>query len=236
MSDTCADHYRLDASALRALPRRQRAGLINGLSGYKPAHLVGTTDEHGRTNLALFTSVTHIGAAPPLIGMIVRPRADGTERHTLDNILTTGVWTMNAVTRDMVAQAHQTAAKYPRDISEFDAVNLSIDQAPGPEGRTGHRAPFVAASPVQMGLTLAQHTEISLNGTHFLIGEVREVFVAPPGLREDGSLDLAALQIATVVGLDSWHVPGAGVRYPDPVPTTRVGSPAPASTTAVMPD
>lgn len=205
----------LDSPAIEALPRRYRAGLINGISGYKPAHLVGTIGGDGQTNLALFTSVTHIGAAPPLLGMIARPKADSAERHTLVNILETEVWTLNAVTADMIPKAHQTSAKYPREISEFDAVGLAIADTPGPVGAAGHAAPFVAKSPVQIGLRLCQHTEIPINGTHLLIGEVMSLYVDPVGLRDDGTVDLATLGVASVVGLDAWHVPGPGRRYPD---------------------
>ena len=197
----------LDQAAIEALPRRFRANLFNCLSGYKPAHLIGTRSLAGQDNLALFSSVTHFGAAPALIGMVVRPNPPGVERHTLENILETGIWTMNAVASGMEAAAHQTSAKYPRATSEFDAVGLNRREV------AGFDAPFVAESPVQMGLKLAQHTEIPLNGTHLLIGEVVHVHVAQKGLREDGTLDLAALNVTTLCGLDSWHCPPSGVRF-----------------------
>ena len=70
------------AQELEALPTRFRGNLINGIAGFKPALLVGTADAQGQTNLALFSSVFHIGASPPLLGLIVRPCPEGTERHT----------------------------------------------------------------------------------------------------------------------------------------------------------
>lgn len=197
----------LDRNAIDALPRRYRAKLFNCLSGYKPAHLVGTRSRAGADNLALFSSVTHFGASPALIGMVARPNPEGIERHTLENILETGIWTMNAVPQSMMAEAHQTSAKYPRERSEFDAVGLSRREIPT------FGAPFVAESPVQVGLHLAQHTEIALNGTHLLIGEVVHVHVAEAALREDGSLDLAWLEVTALCGLDSWHCPPAGQRF-----------------------
>ena len=77
---------KLDAAALEALPSRYRANLINGITGYKPALLVGTASAEGASNLAVFSNVFHVGASPPVLGLIVRPRPEGTERHTLDNI------------------------------------------------------------------------------------------------------------------------------------------------------
>ena len=65
---------------------------INSLSGYKSANLVGTADHQGRHNLAIVSSVVHLGAQPPLVGMIMRP--DVVERHTLANIRETGWYTL----------------------------------------------------------------------------------------------------------------------------------------------
>ena len=102
---------KLDAAALEALPSRYRANLINGITGYKPALLVGTASAEGASNLAVFSNVFHVGASPPVLGLIVRPRPEGTERHTLDNILSNGAFTLNHITDRLLPQAHQTSAR-----------------------------------------------------------------------------------------------------------------------------
>ena len=79
---------------LRALERRSRTRLVNALSGLRPIHLVGTVDSEGRTNLAPFNSATHIGADPPLIGLVFRPLT--VERHTYENIRDTRCWTRSS--------------------------------------------------------------------------------------------------------------------------------------------
>lgn len=66
------------------LPSRYRANLINKVSGFKPANLIGTKSKSGQTNLAVFNSVVHIGANPPYLGFILRPTT--VERHTYENI------------------------------------------------------------------------------------------------------------------------------------------------------
>ena len=55
------------------LERFYRANLINSITGYKQANLIGTYSPGGIANLALFTSAVHIGANPPLIGLVQRP-------------------------------------------------------------------------------------------------------------------------------------------------------------------
>ena len=68
---------------IMAMEQRKRAHLINSAGGFKSVCLIGTSDNLGNTNLAIFSSVVHIGATPPLISFIMRP--DSVERHTLES-------------------------------------------------------------------------------------------------------------------------------------------------------
>jgi hypothetical protein len=51
---------------INALEQRKRATFINTLAGVKQVALVGSQNQHQQTNLAIFNSVVHIGANPPL--------------------------------------------------------------------------------------------------------------------------------------------------------------------------
>ncbi|MDX5428495.1 MAG: flavin oxidoreductase, partial [Bacteroidota bacterium] len=66
---------------LEVMEKRYRAALINSITGFKPLNLCGTMDEKGNTNVAIFSSVIHLGSDPALIGMINRPNT--VPRHTL---------------------------------------------------------------------------------------------------------------------------------------------------------
>ena len=61
-----------------------RINLINSCSGFKSANLIGTIDENGLTNVAVFSSVIHMGSNPPLLGFILRPTT--VARNTYDNL------------------------------------------------------------------------------------------------------------------------------------------------------
>lgn len=87
-----------------ALDTRTRAHFINSLSGFKSANLIGTQDDQGQTNLSIVSSVFHLGANPPLVGMIIRPHS--VARHTFENILQTGFYTINQVNQFIYSQAH----------------------------------------------------------------------------------------------------------------------------------
>ena len=50
-----------------------KINLVNSCSGYKSANLIGTKSSNGTSNVAIFSSVTHIGSSPALFGIFFRP-------------------------------------------------------------------------------------------------------------------------------------------------------------------
>lgn len=187
----------LDSRAIEQMSSRRRAAFVNSISGIKSANLIGTASESGETNLAIMSSVVHLGSQPPLLALIVRP--GGEERHTLANILATGWFTINHVTTDIIEAAHQTAARYPRQVSEFDATGLT------PQWLEGLGAPMVAEAAVKLGMRLREHQELAINGTHLVIGELVVALFPDDGLMDDGALNLTACSTAALSGLDTYH-------------------------------
>jgi len=185
-----------------------RRDLVNSLSGYKSLNLIGTKNKSGITNLSPFSQVFHIGATPPLVGVLFRPHT--VERHTLENILNTGFFSLNHVKAEFYKQAHQTAARYGG--SEFEATGLEEFYI------EGFYAPFVSSSPVQVGCQLVEAQTLQVNGAVMVIGSVEHIRVDEKGLRADGSLDLNALGTVTVSGLDEYHIGKrlAKLSYPKP--------------------
>ena len=80
---------------LESLETRFRGNLINSLGGFKSLVLIGTASRDGKENLAVFSSLFHLGANPALCGLIVRPAEPGF--NTLGNIMATGKYTLNHV-------------------------------------------------------------------------------------------------------------------------------------------
>ena len=197
----------IDKQSLQSLDKRQRVALVNSLPGFKPVVLVGTVNEDNRTNLCVINSCFHMGADPALMGMIIRPAPEGTERHTLENILATQTFSVNAVTRDMAQRAHHTSARFTRDQSEFDACGFAE------HWQEGFRAPFVSESPLQLGLTLAEHLPLTINGTHLIIGSIEQIHLSDNAQRNDGSLDLQGMDIVAGVGLNAYHSTGTYQRF-----------------------
>jgi flavin reductase (DIM6/NTAB) family NADH-FMN oxidoreductase RutF len=185
-----------------------RRNLINCLSGYKSLNLIGTKNSNGISNLAPFSQVFHIGASPPLVGILFRPHT--VKRDTLENILDTGFFTLNHVTSQFYKEAHWTAANWEQ--SEFEATGLQE------EYKADFFAPFVLGSPVQLGCSLVETQTLKINQTVLLIGSIDHIFLNEKGLRTDGSLDLNMLETVTVSGLDEYHIGEklARLAYPKP--------------------
>jgi len=131
-----------DKDAIEGMDKRFRANFINSVTGYKSANLLGTIDKEEITNLAVFSSVTHLGSHPPLIGFITRPTL--VPRHTYLNIKETGIFTINHINTAIIKEAHQTSARYDATISEFDATGLTA------EFIGNHKAPFVKEAHIKI--------------------------------------------------------------------------------------
>jgi flavin reductase (DIM6/NTAB) family NADH-FMN oxidoreductase RutF len=176
---------------------RFRASFINALGAYKTPVLIGTCDSYKNTNLAIFNSQIHIGANPPLVGLIVRP--DSVERHTLQNILDTKSYTINHITPAIYKQAHQTSARYAKNQSEFNEVGLT------PEYKEGIIAPFVKESTIKIALDFVEKIDLTINGTILVIGKVNFVSLPKSSLHQDGFVDLVAAESIASVGLDAYY-------------------------------
>ncbi|QIX63167.1 flavin oxidoreductase [Hymenobacter lutimineralis] len=202
----------LTAADIHAAERIYRLNLVNSLPGFKPANLVGTAAPDGVTNLAIFSSALHLGSDPPLLGLVTRPAT--VPRHTYQNLLSSGCYTLNHVPLARAAAAHYTSANFGPEVSEFAACGFT------PVYRDGFAAPYVAESPVSIGLRLQQQVPLS-NGTVLLVGAVEHVYLHEEGLRPDGTLDLEALGTTCISGLDGYHAVQPPVRFD----YARVGQP-----------
>jgi flavin reductase (DIM6/NTAB) family NADH-FMN oxidoreductase RutF len=186
-----------DLSQLLAQPSRYRATLINSLAGYKTALLVGTKSASGQTNLAVFNSLIHVGASPPLYGLVFRP--DTVERHTLHNILETGFYTLNYMHAADHEKVHQTSAKYAGDTSEFAACGFTEEYA------ENFFAPFVKESTIRIAMKLEDRTELKINGTSIIIGSIQGIDIPESCLSEDGFVALHKEDVLACTGLDAYY-------------------------------
>lgn len=183
---------------IAAMDRKTRLHLINSISGIKPANLIGTCDKQGNENLAIFSSVVHLGSNPPLLGFILRPHTEF-RRDTHRNIEETGYYTINHVSTELIKNAHYTSAKFEAGINEFERCGLKqvyLQDFP---------APFVAAAPVKIGLKLQNQIPIPDNNTTLVIGRIELLEVPEFVMKANGKLNLEQLQTAGISGLNTYY-------------------------------
>ena len=182
---------------IMAMEKQTRVHFINSIGGFKSVSLIGTVDNEGKTNLAIFSSLVHIGANPALVAHIFRPSPP--ERDTLNNLLETGFYTVNHINETIYKKAHQTSARYENEISEFEETGLT------PIYKNDFKAPFVNESLVQLGIEFREKIDIKINNTIMVIGEIVQVHFPENCLTSDGFLDLEKANSITCSGLDSYH-------------------------------
>ena len=181
---------------IQQLEDRYRRNLINSLMGARPAVLIGTANKNNQSNLAVFSQVLHIGANPPLCGILFRP--DSVERHTLANIRETGCFSLNILSSEYAERVHQTSARYDVGISEFDAVGLE------PEFSDSYAAPMVKEAHIKAMCYLQEEIPVVSNGTILVIGSVKWLTIEDACLRSDGSVNHYTGKSLVVCGLDDY--------------------------------
>ena len=190
---------------LNAMNRIYRLNLINSCTGYKSANLIGTVSIENIYNVAVFSSITHLGSDPALLTFIVRPTT--VPRDTYKNIIDNKEFTVNHINVEDIKEAHHTSARYSSVISEFDVTNLEK------EFKDDYKAPFVKSSRIKLGCKYLNQYEIKENNTLLMIAEINDIYFNEDIIQNDGWLNLDIAKTVTVNGLDGYALPSLVQRF-----------------------
>ena len=182
---------------IEQLDRISRLKLINAVTGIKPANLIGSINSDGLSNLAIFSSVVHLGSNPALLGFISRPQTQEVG-HTLRNIKENGSYTINHIHPGFVKNAHYTSAKFNEEVSEFEHCGFTQ------EYHKDILAPFVKQSTFKMGMQFIETLEIKHNGTVMVMGEIQKLIIDNSAV-VDGDIDLEVSNSVGISGLNSYY-------------------------------
>ena len=197
----------LSRNDINNLDKISRLNLINSITGYKPANLIGTKSLSGDTNLAIFSSLVHLGSKPPLLGLVTRP--DSVPRHTYLNIKESKYYTINHINSNMIHRAHMTSAKFHASESEFDKCDIKR------EYNNNFFAPFVKESEVKIGMKLIEELKINSNNTILIVGEIIKIILDEDNnVSDDGSLNFDKIKTVCISGLDSYYNTKKIAKYP----------------------
>ncbi len=191
---------KFDTDSIATMSKIPRLNLINSVTGYKSANLIGTISKEGILNVAIFSSITHLGSNPALLGFMIRPIAS-TPRDTYTNIKDNQYFTVNHITKAMIADAHHTSAAYDSGISEFEKTNFE------PEFLEDQKVPFVKGSPVQLLCKFVNEYPILENGCIHLIASIEKIYVEDELLQKENWVRLDLAEVVTINGLDAYAVP-----------------------------
>jgi flavin reductase (DIM6/NTAB) family NADH-FMN oxidoreductase RutF len=188
----------LSKQAIKDTERIKRLNIINSLPGIKPANLIGTISKDNNTNLAIISSVFHLGSNPALMGFISRPGGE-VRRHTYENILETRYYTINQVHLPFFKNAHYTSAKFEVEESEFEKCHLTEEYC------YNFMAPFVKESKLKMGMKLVETIPVKMNDTILIIGEIEHLIIPDEAFDEKGYIDLEETGAVGISGLNTYY-------------------------------
>jgi flavin reductase (DIM6/NTAB) family NADH-FMN oxidoreductase RutF len=178
--------------------RIERLNIINSITGIKPGNLIGTRSEKYGTNLAVFSSVVHLGSHPALLGFILRPQGE-VPRNTFENISQNGYYTINHIHKDFIQNAHYTSAKFKRHVSEFEKCQLTemyLDNFP---------APYVKESHIKMGMRFLESIPIKANNTIMVIGQIEHLYFPDEAKTAEGYIDMEKTGSVGIGGLNNYY-------------------------------
>lgn len=183
-------------SDIEQLDKKKRLHLINSCTGYKSANLIGTISKDGIENLAVFSSIIHLGSDPAYLGFILRPTT--VPRHSFSNILNTDYFTVNHINESIYKRAHHTSLNYPENISEFEMAGLT------PDYQNDFIAPFVMEADVKIGCKYSSHYDIKENGAILVTAKIMSIEAPIEAVDHDLFIDLSRANTLTINGLDGY--------------------------------
>lgn len=134
-----------------------------------------------------------------MLGFVLRPLT--VRRDTYENFKATGYFTVNQVSKNNFKQAHQTAAKYDKGVSEFAKTGLSEEYL------DDFKAPYVKESTIKIGCSYENEYEIKENGCILIIGKIEHLYLPEELIHKDGWVQLDKADTVTNIGLDGYALP-----------------------------
>ena len=159
--------------------------LATGLVVPRPIGWIGSIAADGTPNLAPYSFFNCVSGVPPTF--VFSPGRAG-RKDTLQNVREVGEFTINIVTAEVVEAMNASAATFPADVDEFEAVGLTAVPS------RSVRPPMVGECKANIECTVSQIVDIGHAdfGNGLVIGEAVEFHVADDLL--DGTrIDQAAL-------------------------------------------
>ncbi len=208
---------------LADLAPKDRHAWLTPLIAPRPIALVSTLSASGIGNLAPFSFFAMGGQNPQSVAFCPVADRDGNPKDTLRNVLETGEFVINVVTRPMAERVNQASAPFAFEVDEFDTTGFT--RLPS----TVVKPPRVAESPAQLECRVFQVVPHGSGPQHssWVIGEVLVLHVDDTLIAEDGLPETARLHPAARMGRQEWAYVTAENMFILPRPTSAPDGPPP---------
>jgi len=186
--------------SLNSIAPRERHHWLTPLIAPRPIAFVSTLSASGVGNLAPFSFFAMGGQQPQSVAFCPIADRDGNPKDTLRNILETGEFVINIVSREMAERVNQASAPYPFEVDEFDVTGFT--RAPS----SAVKPPRVLEAPASLECRVFQTVPHGTGAQHgtWVIGEVLHLHVRDEMLAADGYPDTALVNPAARMGRDEW--------------------------------
>ena len=149
----------------------------------RPIAFVTSMDVEGNLNGAPFSFFNAMGSKPPVIVLGFQPHADGRQKDTPNNILSTEEFVVNIVDEPLAQQMNICASKHPPEVDEIALAKLATVPS------LGVKPPRLKASPASLECRLFEHVALA-GGGKIIIGEILHFH-----LRDDAVSQMDPLRI-----------------------------------------
>jgi flavin reductase (DIM6/NTAB) family NADH-FMN oxidoreductase RutF len=170
----------------------------------RPVAWTGSRSLDGLDNLAPFSYFMGVSSKPPALAISVARAGRDRLKDTAKNILETEVFTVSLVSRAQLQVMVDTSARWPAEVSEFEAIGLELREG------SCVAAPWPAVAKVAMECRLVHAHDMGT--THLLVGEILTFHIDPEVLAEgaDGNplVDALALDPVARLGGEDYTVLG----------------------------
>ncbi|MFD1802926.1 flavin reductase family protein [Mixta tenebrionis] len=172
---------------------------LNAIIAPRPIGWISSQSAAGERNLAPYSFFNCFNYQPPIIGFSSQGKKD-----SVRNILQTGEFVWNLVTRSLAEAANESSASVPHGADEFTLTGLT----PLPGSLV--QAPMVAESPVNFECRLTQHLQLhnadgaALDGW-LILGEVVAVHIDTDLLEEGIYQTSKAQPVLRAGGPSAWY-------------------------------
>ena len=151
------------------IPPIERYKVLCAVVVPRPIAWVTTVSKAGVTNGAPFSFFNAMGSQPAIVALGIGSRGKGVPKDSLRNIQETGEFVVNLVTYSAREAMNRTAADFPPEVSELEAVGLATQPS------VVVKPPRLALSPVHLECKLATIVEVGRN--RVTLGEIMHAHI-----------------------------------------------------------